>query len=263
MKLNKIIQCLEKWAPPIYQESYDNSGLMVGDYESEITGCLISLDCTEKIVDEAISKNCNLIISYHPIIFNGLKKITSNSGYVQKSIINAVKNNISIYAIHTSLDNHPEGISYFLAKKIGLKNATPAQILQKILQNKWSLREEDKDMIVMYHKFGYELEGEKYQIDATMVCEGENQTYTAMAKTVGLPVAIVTLRVLNNLIDSKGVKIMGDANILNKLPVSASNLYAKNMYNFIDNMFNKEIKNFPINTYEKILIDFLESLKTN
>ena len=72
MKLNKIIQCLEKWAPPIYQESYDNSGLMVGDFESEISGCLISLDCTEKIVDEAISKNCNLIISHHPIIFGGI-----------------------------------------------------------------------------------------------------------------------------------------------------------------------------------------------
>ena len=78
MKLNKIIQCLEKWAPPIYQESYDNSGLMVGDYESEISGCLISLDCTEKIVDEAISKNCNLIISHHPIIFGGISSINSS-----------------------------------------------------------------------------------------------------------------------------------------------------------------------------------------
>ena len=80
MKLNKIIQCLEKWAPPIYQESYDNSGLMVGDYESEISGCLISLDCTEKVVDEAISKNCNLIVSHHPIIFGGISSINSIRG---------------------------------------------------------------------------------------------------------------------------------------------------------------------------------------
>ena len=92
-------------------------------------------------------------------------------------------------------------------KKVGIENATPAQILQKILIDSWSLNKKDKDMIVMYHKFGYELEGEKYQIDATMVCKGENQTYTAMAKTVGLPVAIAALRVLNNLIDLKGVKI--------------------------------------------------------
>ena len=71
----------------------------------------------------------------------------------------------------------------------------------------WSLKQNDKDMIVMYHKFGYELGGEKHQIDSTMVCKGENQTYTAMAKTVGLPVAIATLKVLNNKIKAKGVKI--------------------------------------------------------
>lgn len=92
-------------------------------------------------------------------------------------------------------------------KKVGLKNATPAQILQKILMDSWSLNQADKDMIVMYHKFGYELSGKKHQIDATMVCIGENQTYTAMAKTVGLPVAIATLMVLNNEIKLKGVKI--------------------------------------------------------
>ena len=92
-------------------------------------------------------------------------------------------------------------------KKVGIKNATPAQILQKILLNKWTLSNEDKDMIVMYHKFGYEKGGKKYQIDATMVCKGENQTYTAMAKTVGLPVAIATLKVLNNKIKLKGIKI--------------------------------------------------------
>lgn len=92
-------------------------------------------------------------------------------------------------------------------KKIGLINATPAQILQKILLDSWSLKQNDKDMIVMYHKFGYELDGGKHQIDSTMVCKGENQTYTAMAKTVGLPVAIATLKVLNNKIKAKGVKI--------------------------------------------------------
>ncbi len=75
-------------------------------------------------------------------------------------------------------------------KKVGLKNATPAEILQKILMDKWSLLQDDKDMIVMYHKFGYELNGERKQIDATMVNIGQDQTETAMARTVGLPVAI-------------------------------------------------------------------------
>ncbi|MDA1176244.1 MAG: saccharopine dehydrogenase NADP-binding domain-containing protein [Bacteroidetes bacterium] len=92
-------------------------------------------------------------------------------------------------------------------KKVGLKNATPAQILQKILMDSWSLKQEDKDMIVMYHKFGYKLNRGKHQIDATMVCKGENQTYTAMAKTVGLPVAIATIKMLNNEFDLKGVQI--------------------------------------------------------
>ncbi|WP_127846711.1 saccharopine dehydrogenase family protein [Psychroflexus aestuariivivens] len=90
-------------------------------------------------------------------------------------------------------------------KKIGLKDATPAQALQKILEEKWTLKPDDKDMIVMYHKFGYELNGEKKQIDSTMVSIGEDQTYTAMAKTVGLPVGIATLKILNGEITKKGV----------------------------------------------------------
>jgi saccharopine dehydrogenase (NAD+, L-glutamate forming) len=92
-------------------------------------------------------------------------------------------------------------------KKVELKNASPAQILQKILLDSWCLDPNDKDMIVMYHKFGYELNGEKHQIDATMVCTGEDQTFTAMAKTVGLPVGIATLAILNKKIKSYGVQI--------------------------------------------------------
>lgn len=90
-------------------------------------------------------------------------------------------------------------------KKIGVKNATPAQALQKILEEKWTLAPEDKDMIVMYHKFGYEINGEKKRIDSTMVSIGENQTYTAMAKTVGLPVAIAALKILKKEITTPGV----------------------------------------------------------
>ena len=90
-------------------------------------------------------------------------------------------------------------------KTIGLKNATPAQILQKILSDKWTLSEEDKDMIIMHHKFGFELNGKKQQIESSLVSIGENQTYTAMAKTVGLPVAIATLKILNGEIKTPGV----------------------------------------------------------
>ncbi|UUF15895.1 MULTISPECIES: saccharopine dehydrogenase family protein [Flavobacterium] len=92
-------------------------------------------------------------------------------------------------------------------KKVNLPNATPAQILEKILTDSWALEPDDKDMIVMYHKFGYELNGEKKQIDSKMVCIGDDQTYTAMAKTVGLPVAMATLLILNGKITTPGVQL--------------------------------------------------------
>ncbi len=98
-------------------------------------------------------------------------------------------------------------------KKLGLKNASPAQCLQRILEDQWTLAQADKDMIVMYHKFGYELNGEKKQIDATMVLEGENQTYTAMAKTVGLPVGIAALKILNGEISKPGVQLPIDREV--------------------------------------------------
>ncbi len=98
-------------------------------------------------------------------------------------------------------------LDLFSKKKVELKNATPAQILEKILSEKWKLEPNDKDMIVMYHKFGYELNGEKHQIDSTMVCIGDDQVNTAMSKTVGLPVAMATLRILNGEIKTPGVQL--------------------------------------------------------
>ena len=99
-------------------------------------------------------------------------------------------------------------LDIFNAEKIvGLKDATPAQILQRILMDSWTLNEEDKDMIVMYHKFGFEINGVKKQIESNMVVVGEDQTYTAMAKTVGLPVAMATLDILNNRIKKPGVQL--------------------------------------------------------
>ncbi|NQY27912.1 MAG: saccharopine dehydrogenase NADP-binding domain-containing protein [Flavobacteriaceae bacterium] len=104
-------------------------------------------------------------------------------------------------------DKYLELDLFSATKKVGLVNATPAQILQKILLDTWTLQQEDKDMIVMYHKFGYELNGKKHQIDSKMVILGDDQTFTAMSKTVGLPVAIATLQILNGKIKTPGVQL--------------------------------------------------------
>lgn len=120
MKISEIINALEAVAPRSLQESYDNSGLIVGDADNEITGVLVSLDTTPDIVQEAVEKNCNLIVSHHPVIFRGLKQLTG-ANYVEKTVIEAIRNNISIYAIHTNLDNVLDGgVNGKIAQKIGL-----------------------------------------------------------------------------------------------------------------------------------------------
>ena len=121
MKIKEITQYLEHIAPLSYQESYDNAGLIVGHPEDEVTKALISLDCTEEVVDEAIEKGCDLIISHHPIVFKGLKKF-NNKNYVERTVIKAIKSNIALYAIHTNLDNVLGGVSSKIADKLGLIN---------------------------------------------------------------------------------------------------------------------------------------------
>ena len=123
MKIWEIIFELESRAAPVLQEGYDNSGLLTGDASWECKGILCTLDCTEQIVEEAIKKNCNLIVAHHPIIFGGLKKITGKN-YVEKTVIAAIKNDIAIYAIHTNLDNVIDGVNSKLAEKLGLLNRT-------------------------------------------------------------------------------------------------------------------------------------------
>ena len=124
MRIEEVISYLEQWAPPILQESYDNSGLLVGNKQNEITNILVSLDCTEDVVEEAIAKNCNLIVSHHPIVFKGLKRFTGED-YVQRTIIKAIQNNVALYAIHTNLDNTIEGVNGEIARRLGLKNVRP------------------------------------------------------------------------------------------------------------------------------------------
>ena len=121
MTVNEIINTIEKWAPPKYQEKYDNSGLQCGDPNQKVKGVIICLDCTEDVVNEAIEKNCQLIIAHHPIIFGGIQNITPHS-YVGRTLLNAIKNEISIYACHTNLDNVSTGVNAEIGKRIGLKN---------------------------------------------------------------------------------------------------------------------------------------------
>ncbi len=122
MKLREICHYLESYAQPSLQESYDNSGLLVGDPETEISGAVISLDVTEDVIQEAIDKKYNLVIAHHPIIFKGLKKITGKT-YVERTVIKAIKNDIAIYAIHTNLDNVVNGVNAKIAEKLGLIKA--------------------------------------------------------------------------------------------------------------------------------------------
>lgn len=119
MIIADIISFLESLAPPSLQESYDNSGLITGSMTWECTGIITSLDATEEVVQDAISRNCNLIVAHHPIIFGGLKKINGKN-YVEKAIITAIKNDIAIYAIHTNLDNVINGVNGRIADKLGL-----------------------------------------------------------------------------------------------------------------------------------------------
>jgi dinuclear metal center YbgI/SA1388 family protein len=121
MKIKELIAYLESLAPLSTQENYDNCGLLVGDAELAINGVLVSLDCTESIVDEAIAKGCNIIISHHPIVFKGLKKITGKN-YVERTLLKAIKNDIAIYAIHTNLDNYRFGVNRKIGEKLGLQN---------------------------------------------------------------------------------------------------------------------------------------------
>jgi dinuclear metal center YbgI/SA1388 family protein len=121
MKIKEIIQLLELVAPRAYQEEYDNSGLIAGDEDSECSGVLVSLDCTEQLILEARQKKCNLIVSHHPLIFRPIRRITPDNG-TGKALIAAIREDIAIYAIHTNLDNVISGVNASIADKLDLVN---------------------------------------------------------------------------------------------------------------------------------------------
>ncbi|RVT77536.1 Nif3-like dinuclear metal center hexameric protein [Flavobacterium sufflavum] len=120
MKIKEILSVLEEMAPLAYAEDFDNVGLLVGDQNAEATGALVCHDALENVIDEAIAKKCNLVVCFHPILFSGLKKITGKN-YVERAIIKAIKNDIAIYAVHTALDNHQDGVNKIFCDALGLK----------------------------------------------------------------------------------------------------------------------------------------------
>ena len=134
MKIRDLTNYLESIAPSMYQESYDNSGLIVGNPNDDIKGVMLCLDSTEAVVDEAIEKGCNVVVAHHPIVFKGLKRITGRN-YVERTIIKAIKNDVAIYAIHTNLDNIYNGVNAKICEKLGLQNTrilSPKSTLKKL-----------------------------------------------------------------------------------------------------------------------------------
>jgi dinuclear metal center YbgI/SA1388 family protein len=121
MKIKEVISVIETMAPLAYAEDFDNVGLLVGNSEDETTGILICHDALENVIDEAISKKCNMVVCFHPILFSGLKKITGKN-YVERAVLKAIKNDIAIYAVHTALDNHQNGVNKIFCDALGLQN---------------------------------------------------------------------------------------------------------------------------------------------
>jgi len=121
MKIKNILAVLDEMAPLAYAEDFDNVGLLVGNSDAEATGILVCHDALEAVIDEAISKKCNLIVCFHPILFSGLKKITG-SDYVERAVVKAIKHDIAIYAVHTALDNHKNGVNKIFCDALGLVN---------------------------------------------------------------------------------------------------------------------------------------------
>ncbi|MFZ9982703.1 MAG: Nif3-like dinuclear metal center hexameric protein [Cyclobacteriaceae bacterium] len=135
VRVKDLIKFLDDLAPFRLQESYDNSGLNTGNPENEVTGVLVTLDCTEEVIQEAVLNGCNVILAHHPVIFSPLKSLTGKS-HVERTIINAIRNNISIVAIHTNFDNIKDGVNKTIADRLGLINR---KVLRPIQGNIFTL----------------------------------------------------------------------------------------------------------------------------
>jgi dinuclear metal center YbgI/SA1388 family protein len=172
--IKDVTNHLEALAPRAYQEEYDNSGLLTGNAGAEVTGVLVTLDCTEKVIDEAIALKCNLIVAHHPILFRGLKRITGQT-YVERAIIKAIKNDIAIYSIHTNLDNVIGGVNKRIAERIGLKNLSILQPKKETLMKLVTFVPEQNtgDVLDALHAAGAGNIGEYKNCSFTVVGEGK------------------------------------------------------------------------------------------
>jgi dinuclear metal center YbgI/SA1388 family protein len=121
ISIAEVIAHLDSFAHPSLQESYDNSGLLVGDAADPVHGIVVSLDCTEAVVEEAAANGCNLIVAHHPIVFGGIKRL-NGANYIERTVITAIRKGIAIYAIHTNLDNVRDGVNRMIAARLGLTN---------------------------------------------------------------------------------------------------------------------------------------------
>ena len=121
MKIKEVLSALEQFAPLPLQESWDNAGLQVGLTEAEVSGALLCLDVTEKVIDEAVSKGCNLVVSHHPLLFRGLKTISDLTD-VQRTVRKAIQQDVCVVSMHTNLDNARGGVNFKIAEKLGLQN---------------------------------------------------------------------------------------------------------------------------------------------
>jgi dinuclear metal center YbgI/SA1388 family protein len=121
VKIQQVLTALEQFAPLPLQESWDNAGLQLGLTEAEVSGALLCLDVNEKIIDEALQKGCNLVVSHHPLLFRGLKQI-SDATQVQRTVMKALKNDIAVVSMHTNMDNAKGGVNWKIAEKMGLRN---------------------------------------------------------------------------------------------------------------------------------------------
>ncbi|MFI3330466.1 MAG: Nif3-like dinuclear metal center hexameric protein [Rikenellaceae bacterium] len=221
MIIKELIQIIEQQAPLSLQESYDNSGLIVGQQNDEISGVLLCVDISEDIIDEAIEKNCNLIISHHPIIFHPIKKLTGEN-ITQRTVISAIKNNIALYSSHTPLDKIPDGLSHALAKALNISE-------REILSDKDSLREDcgfgiigslnkpkTLNEILQLIKTQFELKVIRYskdngeKISKIAICTGSGASLISRAKKCGAHLYISADFKYNDFIDADKDLIIAD-----------------------------------------------------
>ncbi len=211
---------LDEWAPPRFAESYDNIGLLTGNFESEIRGVLVSLDMIEDVVDEAIDLQYNMIIAHHPIWFKGRKRLIGED-YVSKTIMKAIKNDISLYAVHTNLDNQKHGVNLKIANKLGLLNPTLLQPIHTapnvgagmigILEKPYSVNE---FLSLLKHTFSAKCikysPGPQTFIQKVAVCGGAGSFLTIEALKQGADAYVTSDITYHKFFDNQGKMLLAD-----------------------------------------------------